>query len=133
VALALAIAAAGFAGCGDDSGGDDEAQKTGKTESPSDAYATAGPTKEGFCSAMALVDAPFVEAGQYASREQKIEAAQKVVDLLDDTAKAAPPDIADAAKVKLDAIRTAADGNPSTLIDSATLEATEKIKAYCPA
>jgi hypothetical protein len=97
------------------------------------AYATAAPTKEAFCAAMAKVDAPFVEAGQYASREQKVEAAKKVVDLLNDTAKAAPPAIQAAANTKLEAIRTTADGEPSKLIDSATLDANQKIKDYCPA
>ena len=82
---------------------------------------------------MAKVDAPFVEAGQYASREQKVEAAKKVVDLLNETAQTAPSDIQDAANTTLAAIRTTAEGEPSKLIDSATLDATAKIKAYCPA
>jgi len=95
-------------------------------------YAAPTPTKEAFCAAMAKVDAPFAEAGQYASREQKVDAAKKVVDLLNDTAQTAPADIADAANTKLAAIRTTAEGEPSKLIDSATLDATAKIKAYCP-
>lgn len=97
------------------------------------AYATAAPTRETFCTALAKVNAPFNEAGQYASREQKVEAAKKVVELLNDTAKAAPDEIADAANVKLEAIRATAEGDPSKLIDSATLDATTKLEAYCPA
>ena len=127
--LAMALAAvAALVACGD---GDDKskAPAAAEVETPT----TPAPSKEAFCSAMANVDAPFNEAGQYASREQKVEAARQVVDLLDDTAKVAPPDIADPAKTKLDAIRTTAEGEPSALIDSATLDATEKIKAYCPA
>jgi hypothetical protein len=114
-----AAIAVGLAGCGDDKG-------------KSEPFAAA-PTKAAFCAAMAKVDAPFTEAGQYASREQKVEAAKKVVALLDMAAKVAPPDIAAAAKTKLDAIRTTADGEPSKLIDSATLDATQKLKDYCPA
>ncbi len=110
--------AAGLTGCGDDK----------KSESLASA-----PTKAAFCAAMAKVEAPFAEAGQYASREQKIEAAKKVSALLDAAAKIAPSDIAEAAKIRLDAIRTTAEGEPSKLIDSATLDATEKLKAYCPA
>ena len=121
VALGLAIVmATGLGACRDG------------REKP-EAYVTAAPTKEAFCTAMAGVEAPFAEAGQYASREQKVEAAKTVVDQLNDTAKAAPPDIADAAKTKLEAIRSAADGEPSHLIDSPTLDAAQKIKDYCPA
>ena len=117
----LIVAAGGMVACKDDDDGD------------RGAYAAAAPTKKAFCAAMAKLDAPFVEAGQYASREQKIEAAKKVVGLLNDTAKAAPPEIQAAANTKLEAIRTTADGEPSKLIDSATLDATQKIKDYCPA
>jgi hypothetical protein len=120
VALGLTVVCAGLAGCDRD-------------EDDRGAYTTAAPTKEEFCAAMAKVDAPFTEAGQYATREQKVEAAKKVTDLLNDAAKAAPPDIADAANTKLAAIRTTAEGEPSKLLDSATLDATAKIKAYCPA
>jgi hypothetical protein len=121
VVLGLAAVAVGLVACGDDGGE--------KGEASAGAFAS----KEAYCAAMAKVDAPFTEAGQYASREQKVEAAKKVVDLLDATAKAAPPDIAAAAKTKLDAIRTTAGGDPSALIDSETLDATQKIKDYCPA
>jgi hypothetical protein len=120
VTLGLAIVVLGSAGCGSD------------TKKEPDAYATAGPTRAAFCAAMAKVDAPFVEAGQYASREQKVDAAKKVVDILNDTAKAAPPEIADAANTKLAAIRSAAGGEPSSLIDSKALDATQKVKEYCP-
>lgn len=115
----LIVSAGALVGCKDDDG-------------DRGAYATAAPTRETFCAAMAKVDAPFVEAGQYASREQKVEAAKKVTDLLNDTAKAAPPDIQAAANTKIAAIRATAEGEPSKLIDSATLDATQKIKDYCP-
>lgn len=122
LAVLLVVLAGGLAACKDE----DDKNQPGT-------YAAPTPTKEAFCAAMAKVDAPFVEAGQYASREQKIEAAKKVVDLLNDTAKTAPADIQEAANIKLAAIRTTAEGEPSKLIDSATLDATAKIKAYCPA
>lgn len=122
LALLLVVLAMGPSACKDE----DDEQQPGT-------YAAPTPTREAFCAAMAKVDAPFVEAGQYASREQKVEAAKKVVDLLNDTAKTAPADIQDAANTKLAAIRTTAEGEPSKLIDSATLDATAKIKAYCPA
>ena len=118
--LGLAAAAVSLTACSEDKG---------KSEASTSIY----PSKEAFCAGMVAADAPFTEAGQYASREQKVEAATKVVGLLDGIAKAAPPDIADAAKTKLEAIRTAAAGEPSKLIDSATLDATQKIKEYCPA
>lgn len=120
MALGLALFALGCGGCGRDN------------KNEPDAYAAAGPTKAAFCAAMAKVDAPFAEAGQYASRDQKVDAAKKVVDILNDTAKAAPPDIRDAANTKLEAIRSAAGGEPSRLIDSKTLDATQKIRDYCP-
>lgn len=113
-ALGLAVIAVGLVACGDD--GD---------KAPS--------AKEVFCAAMTKIDEPFAEAGQYASRDQKVEAAKKVAGFLDPTANVAPPDIVDAAKTKFDAIRAASGGNPSSLIDSATLDATQKIKDYCPA
>lgn len=122
LALLLIVLAGGLAACTDE---DDENQPG--------TYAAPTPTREAFCAAMAKVDAPFVEAGQYASREQKVEAAKKVVDLLNDTARTAPADILDAANTKLAAIRTTAEGEPSKLLDSATLDATAKIKDYCPA
>src|SRR5688500_1662720 len=122
LAILLLVLAGALGACKDE---DDENQPG--------TYAAPTPTKEAFCAAMAKVDAPFAEAGQYASREQKVDAAKKVVDLLNDTAKTAPADIADAANTKLAAIRTTAEGEPSKLIDSATLDATAKIKAYCPA
>jgi hypothetical protein len=122
LAILLLVLAGALGACKDE---DDENQPG--------TYAAPTPTKEAFCAAMAKVDAPFTEAGQYASREQKVDAAKKVVDLLNDTAKTAPADIADAANTKLAAIRTTAEGEPSKLIDSATLDATAKIKAYCPA
>ena len=114
VALGLAAVAVGLIACGDD--GD---------KAPS--------AKEVFCAAMTKIDEPFAEAGQYASRDQKIEAAKKVAGFLDATANVAPPDIADAAKTKFDAIRAASEGNTSPLIDSATLTAIQRIKDYCPA
>lgn len=123
LASVLAAAAFGVGACGDE----------GDNETDPGAYASAGPTKAVFCAAMAKVDAPFDEAGQYASREQKTEAAKKVVDLLNDTSKAAPTDIQDAANAKLTAIRAAADGDTAKLIDNETLDATEKIKNYCAA
>jgi hypothetical protein len=122
LALLLVLMAGTLIACKDE----DDEQQPGT-------YAAPTPTREAFCAAMAKVDAPFTEAGQYASREQKVEAAKKVVDLLNDTAKTAPADIADAANTKLAAIRTTAEGEPSKLLDSATLDATAKIKAYCPA
>jgi hypothetical protein len=122
LAVLLVVLAGGLAACKDE----DDKNQPGT-------YAAPTPTKEAFCAAMAKVDAPFVEAGQYASREQKVEAAKKVVDLLNDTAKTAPADIEEAANTKLAAIRTTAEGEPSKLIDSATLDATAKIKNYCPA
>ena len=122
LAVLLVVLSGGLAACKDE----DDKNQPGT-------YAAPTPTKEAFCSAMAKVDAPFVEAGQYASREQKVEAAKKVVDLLNDTAKTAPADIQEAANIKLAAIRTTAEGEPSKLIDSATLDATAKVKNYCPA
>jgi hypothetical protein len=119
--LGLTAAALGLIACSEDEGE--------KSKASTSIY----PSKEAFCAGMVAADAPFTEAGQYASREQKVEAAKKVVDLLDGIAKAAPPEIADAAKTKLDAIRTTAGGEPSALIDSETLDATQKIKDYCPA
>jgi len=122
--LGLAVVAIlGVAGCGG----------SGSDKKDPDAYAAAGPTKTNFCAAMARVDAPFTEAGQYASREQKVDAAKKVVDILNDTAKAAPPDIQEAANTKLEAIRSAAGGEPGHLIDSKTLDAVQKVKEYCAA
>ena len=123
LALGLAAAAILLAGCGDE----------GDNATDPQAYATATPTKAIFCAAMARVDAPFLEAGQYASREQKVEAAKKVTEFLNDTSKAAPTDIQDAANAKLEAIRSAADGDTSKLLDNSTLDATEKIKNYCAA
>jgi hypothetical protein len=114
--------AAGLAGCGNDK----------VSESRSESVTSAVP-KVAFCAALAKIEEPLGEAGQYATREQKIEAAKKVTSLLDVAAKIAPSDIADAAKTRLDAIRATAEGEPSKLIDSPTLEATEKLKAYCPA
>ena len=122
LAVLLVVLAGGLTACKDE----DDKNQPGT-------YAAPTPTKEAFCAAMAKVDAPFVEAGQYASREQKVEAAKKVVDLLNDTAKTAPADIQEAANTKLAAIRSTAEGEPSKLIDSATLDATEKLKNYCPA
>jgi hypothetical protein len=122
LAVLLVVLAGGLAACKDE----DDKNQPGT-------YAAPTPTKEAFCAAMAKVDAPFAEAGQYASREQKVEAAKKVVDLLNDTAKTAPADIQEAANTKLAAIRTPAEGEPSKLLDSATLDATAKIKNYCPA
>ena len=122
LAVLLIVLGAGLGACKDE----DDKNQPGT-------YAAPTPTKAAFCAAMAKVDAPFAEAGQYASREQKVEAAKKVVDFLNDAAKTAPADILDAANTKLAAIRTTAEGEPSKLIDSATLDATAKIKAYCPA
>jgi hypothetical protein len=115
----LAAVAAALAGCSE------------AKEKAQDLAAT--PTKAAFCAAMARIDAPFTEAGQYASREQKVEAAKQVQALLDATAKLAPPDIAAAARTKLEAIRTTAEGESSKLIDSGTLEATQQLKDYCGA
>jgi hypothetical protein len=113
--------AAGFAGCGDDK----------ESASRSETVTSAVP-KAAFCAALAKIEAPLAEAGQYATREQKIEAAKTVASRLDVAAKIAPSDIADAAKTRLDSIRATAEGEPSKLIDSPTLEATEKLKTYCP-
>jgi protein subunit release factor A len=80
---------------------------------------------------MAKIEAPFVEAGQSAGREQAVEAAKKVTDLLNDTSKAAPTDIQDAANTRLEAIRAAAGGDATKLFESSTLDADRKIKDYC--
>ena len=121
---ALTLAAAlGLAGCGDE----------GDNSTDPDAYAVGAPTKAAFCASIAKVEAPFLEAGENASRDQKVEAAQKVTDLLNDTSKAAPTDIQDAANARLEAIRAAADGDPSKLVDDTTLDAARKIKDYCAA
>ena len=123
VALAVTAAALGLGACGDE--GDDSADRA--------AYPVGAPTKAGFCAAMAKVDAPFLEAGQSASRDDNVEAAKKVTDLLNDTSKAAPSDIQDAANTRLEAIRAAADGDPSELLDEKTVDATREIKEYCAA
>ncbi|MEW6476841.1 MAG: hypothetical protein AB1679_31680 [Actinomycetota bacterium] len=130
--MALTVAALGLSACGDDGGSNGEAPAGASPSTGPVGERTIGP-KDLFCNVIAQIDAPFTEAGQYASREQKVEAAKKVADLLDGAAKVAPPDIAAAAKAKLDAIRTAAGGEPSALIDSEALDATQKIKDYCPA
>lgn len=123
LAVGLTVTALGLGACGDD-----EQAASDRSESVTSAVPRAA-----FCAALAEIEAPLAEAGQYATREQKIEAAKRVTDLLDTAAKIAPSDIADAARTRLDAIRATADGEPSKLIDSETLDATEKLETYCPA
>jgi hypothetical protein len=121
LALGLTVTALALSACGEDGGAEKRLESAG-----------AALTKQAFCTALAKIEAPFADAGQYASREQKVEAAKKATTLLDATAKIAPPEIADAAKTRFDAIRTTAEGEPSKLIDSATLDATQKLQDYCP-
>lgn len=121
LAVALTAAAFGLAGCGDE----------GDNSTDPNAYAAGAPTKAAFCAAISKIEAPFLAAGENASGEQKVKAAQKVTDLLNDTSKAAPTDIQDAANARLEAIRTAADGDPSELSDEKILDATRRIKDYC--
>lgn len=135
--MALMAAAVGLGACDDDGGTKREDSSGG---SPTTGRSSTGQigertitAKELFCEVMAQIDTPFTEAGQYASREQKIEAAKKIIDLLGGATRLAPSDIADAARTKLEAIRTAAGGEPSALIDSKTLDAAQKLNDYCPA
>lgn len=118
VALGLTAAAVGLAGCGDE----------GDNATDPDAYATGAPTKAVFCAAIAKVEAPLLDAG-----EGSVEAAKEVVDLLNDTSKAAPTDIQDAANIRLTAIRAAAEGDASKLGEREAVEAARRIKDYCRA
>lgn len=122
VALGLTAAAVGLAGCGDE----------GDNATDPDAYATGAPTKAVFCAAIAKIEAPFLDAGNDAG-DGTVEAAKKVVDLLNDTSKAAPTDIQDAANTRLTAIRAAAEGDASKLREREAVDAARRIKDYCSA
>ena len=81
---------------------------------------------------MAKIDAPSSRRS-VALPGQKVEPAQEGRRPPQRHGQSRPAAIQAAANTKIEAIRVTADGEPSKLIDSATLDAIQKIKDYCPA
>jgi hypothetical protein len=135
----VALGALGLA-CGDDDDGGDAAAETVESETvdtdaggPSEETPASGGSTEALCAAVAKIDAPFDEAGQYASREQKQAAALAVVDggSLDEAAAAAPAELARAVETRGAAIRSAAEGMTEALISTEAIEAADAIAGAC--